>query len=87
MRTRPVRAAGAALRGGFAAIRGHLDHCLRRRALCRLATGVGQQALTELTAADAAACARAVIYLVVVAATTNRCFAQAEWLGHLVRHH
>ena len=38
-----MRAAGAALRGGFAAIRGHLDHCLRCRALRRLATGVGQQ--------------------------------------------
>ena len=87
MRTRPVRAAGAALRGGFAAIRGHLDHCLRRRALCRLATGVGQQALTELTAADAAACARVVVYLVVVVTDANRDFAQAAWLGHLVRHH
>ena len=36
VRTRPVRAAGAALRGGFAAIRGHLDHCLRPQQLQRL---------------------------------------------------
>ena len=39
MRTRPVRATRAAFRGCFAAIRGHLDHCLRCRSLRPLATG------------------------------------------------